>query len=125
MTSGVNLAASLAWHFSTQEAEVSFVVPGLGRGTDLNEFLARLAVIQPQGGVRSGKAVAAGSWLSDVLRELNSGNNSEYNIVLTARPQGSADCVMEFVLLCVSGGRVRPEELIVGCYSFLFFRFSF
>jgi uncharacterized protein (DUF58 family) len=86
---GVNLAASLAWHFSTQEAEVSFVVPGLGRGTDLNEFLARLAVIQPQGGVRSGKAVRLAAVAPDVLRELNSGNNSEYNIVLTARPQGS------------------------------------
>src|SRR5208337_2352881 len=32
----VNLAASLAWHFSSQDAEVSFVVCGVGRGTDQN-----------------------------------------------------------------------------------------
>ena len=43
----VDLAASLAWHFSTQEAEVSFVVPGRPRTRDLHEFLAWLAVIEP------------------------------------------------------------------------------
>src|SRR6202051_1350886 len=43
----VNLVASLAWHFSTQDAEVSFVPHGFSRGTDRNEFLARLAVIEP------------------------------------------------------------------------------
>src|SRR5271170_2708134 len=46
----VNLAASLAWHFSSQAAEVSFLVSGHGRGPgvhkDLHEFLARLAVIE-------------------------------------------------------------------------------
>src|SRR5579863_2630909 len=45
---GVNLAASLAWHFSSQHAEVSFVVPGQGRCGDVHEFLARLAVIEPE-----------------------------------------------------------------------------
>src|SRR5712692_3716542 len=44
----VNLAASLAWHFSAQDAELSFVVPGHARGDDLHEFLARLAVIEPE-----------------------------------------------------------------------------
>src|ERR1700757_2725114 len=44
----VNLAASLAWHFSAQDAELSFVVPGQARGGDLHEFLARLAVIEPE-----------------------------------------------------------------------------
>ena len=43
----VDLTASLAWHFSAQEAEVSFVVPGRPRTRDLHEFLAWLAVIQP------------------------------------------------------------------------------
>ena len=43
----VDLTASLAWHFSTQEAEVSFIIPGRPRTRDLHEFLAWLAVIQP------------------------------------------------------------------------------
>src|SRR5271170_680255 len=50
----VNLAASLAWHFSEQDAEVLFVVPDHGRGADLHEFLARLAVIEPQNGPAAG-----------------------------------------------------------------------
>jgi uncharacterized protein (DUF58 family) len=79
----VNLTASLAWHFSSQAAEVAFVVPGYGRGTDLHEFLARLAVIEPQTDVSS----RPGS--PDVLREVNSSATGEYNIVLTARPRGS------------------------------------
>ena len=32
----VNLAASLAWHFSSHDAEVSFMVPGHGRLNDLH-----------------------------------------------------------------------------------------
>ena len=36
----VDLAASLAWHFSTQAAEVSFVIPGRPRTRELHEFLA-------------------------------------------------------------------------------------
>jgi uncharacterized protein (DUF58 family) len=88
----VNLAASLAWHFSSQDAEVSFVVAGHGRGTDVHEFLARLAVIQahpdaeapqPQNG--SSRNVSQ----EDVLREINLVSTGEYNIVLTARPRGS------------------------------------
>ena len=43
----VDLTASLAWHFSTQEAELSFIVPGRPRTRDLHEFLAWLAVIEP------------------------------------------------------------------------------
>ena len=85
---GVNLAASLAWHFSTQDAEVSFVVPGQGRGTDLHEFLAQLAVIEPLGATRPGQAPWAGRQREDALPEIGLGNG-EYNIVLTARPHGS------------------------------------
>ena len=43
----VDLTASLAWHFSTQEREVSFAIPGRPRTRDLHEFLAWLAVIEP------------------------------------------------------------------------------
>src|SRR6202042_2034632 len=46
---GVKLAASLAWHFDSLDAEVSFLISGYPRGVDLHEFLARLAVIQASG----------------------------------------------------------------------------
>jgi uncharacterized protein (DUF58 family) len=74
---GVNLAASLAWHFSEQAAEVSFVIPSLGRGVDLHEFLARLAVIAPRTESRD-----------DSLREIDFGTG-EYHVVVTARSRGS------------------------------------
>ncbi len=80
----VNLAASLAWHFSTQAAQVSFVVAGEGRGVDVHEFLARLAVIEPQAGPPPQQASRG-----DALREMGLGDAGEYNIVLTARPQSS------------------------------------
>jgi uncharacterized protein (DUF58 family) len=89
----VNLAASLAWHFSSQDAEVSFVVPGESRGTDLHEFLARLAVIEPGknhqavSGIQSG--LIPNALQGDVLQKLDLGSTGEYNIVLTARPRGS------------------------------------
>ena len=84
----VNLAASLAWHFATQDAEVSFVVPGQGRGSDLHEFLAQLAVIEPLGAKSRGQAPWAGVQREGTIPELGLGNG-EYNIVLTARPHGS------------------------------------
>jgi uncharacterized protein (DUF58 family) len=79
----VILAASLAWHCCSQNAEVSFVVAGQGRGGDLHEFLARLAVIEPHGGPNGGQPLRA-----DVLGEISLGSG-QYNIVLTARPAGS------------------------------------
>ena len=89
----VNLAASLAWHFSSQDAEVSFVVSGHSRGTDVHEFLARLAVIEAQSDRDTLKRPQGGNQQNapreDVLREINLGSTGEYNIVLTARPRGS------------------------------------
>jgi uncharacterized protein (DUF58 family) len=89
----VNLAASLAWHFSTQEAEVSFVVPGHGRLTDLHEFLAQLAVIEPQKDPQAATAPQVASprdlQRADPLSQIDLGTTGEYNIVLTARPRGS------------------------------------
>jgi uncharacterized protein (DUF58 family) len=99
----VNLAASLAWHFSEQAAEVSFIVPGYGRGTDLHEFLARLAVIEAQkeesqkkepvhdshDGQKQQAGVPPRVLREDVLRSIDLGSSGEYNIVLTARPRGS------------------------------------
>ena len=80
----VNLTASLAWHFSLQNAEVSFVSAGQGRGGDLHEFLARLAVIEPQKDSYGQQPPQA-----DIFREINLGGTGEYNIILTARPRGS------------------------------------
>jgi len=89
---GVNLAASLAWHFSAQDAELSFVLPGHARGDDLHEFLARLALIEPEQDPHTAPASRAGlprSAQEDVLREMSPDSTGEYNIVLTARPRGS------------------------------------
>ncbi|MGA8436808.1 MAG: DUF58 domain-containing protein [Candidatus Sulfotelmatobacter sp.] len=85
----VNLAASLGWHFSSQDAEVSFVIPGQGRGVDLHEFLAQLAVIEPVGATHPGQAQRPAITREVDLREIGLDNTGEYNIVLTARPHGS------------------------------------
>ena len=80
----VDLTASLAWHFSTQEAEVSFVVPGRPRTRDLHEFLAWLAVIRAGSMLEQdhpGKAAI--HWRS--ARDMGLGTSDEYNIMITAR----------------------------------------
>jgi len=87
----VDLTASLAWHFSTHEAEVSFAIPGRPRTSDLHEFLGWLAVIQPgivdgEISVRRGnKSIPSG----DTLEAMNLGSSDAYNIVITARSRGS------------------------------------
>jgi uncharacterized protein (DUF58 family) len=80
----VNLAASLAWHFSEEDAELSFLVPGSPRSTDLHEFLSRLAVIEAAG--TQPRQQLSGS---QGLNEMNLASSGEYNVVLTARPRGS------------------------------------
>jgi uncharacterized protein (DUF58 family) len=85
----VNLAASLAWHFSTQDADVSYVIPGYPRGTDVHEFLARLAVIEPHAKAETAEAATPVQRSLDVLDISTLGESDEYNIVLTARPKGS------------------------------------
>jgi len=87
----VNLAASLAWHFASQEAEVSFLIPGHPRSAELHEFLGRLAVIEPLGDAQAVSTPQATSGVSqdDAFRIPNLGSSGEYNIILTARPRGS------------------------------------
>ncbi len=88
----VTLVASLCWHFSSQDAEVSFVAPGHARVTDLHEFLAHLAVIEPRSNPHTGapKSSPSPNFLQeDVLRSIDLGSGGEYNIILTARPRGS------------------------------------
>src|SRR5207248_1143650 len=89
----IDLTASLAWHFSTQEAEVSYVAPGRPRTRDLHEFLAWLAVIEPGArgsGANSGK-IASG----DSLREMGLGTADDYNIVITARSRGNLPAALQ------------------------------
>jgi len=91
----VNLAASLAWHFSEEhDAEVSFVIPGGIQSQDLHEFLRCLAVIQPLGDGKAefpvpGKKAVTPARTADVFFDLSSGGLDQYNIVLTARARGS------------------------------------
>jgi hypothetical protein len=89
----VRLAASLAWHFSSQDADVSFVVSGHERSTDVHEFLAQLATIEaqsiPQVRPEPQFGTPRGIRQEDALHEISSRNTGEYNIVLTAQPRGS------------------------------------
>ncbi len=106
---GIELAASLAWHFHSEAAEVSFVVPGTAPTRDLHEFLATLAVINPQHTFTS---------LADTLKGLNTASTGEYNIVLTGRRRGSIPAELwnssYFVFLAETSAdkpeAAKPEE---------------
>jgi len=91
----VDLTASLAWHFSTHEADVSFAVPGRPRTKDIHEFLGWLAVVEP--GMTESNTSESGKnarekkipLCGDALREMNLGSTDDYNVVITARRRGS------------------------------------
>jgi uncharacterized protein (DUF58 family) len=93
----VDLAASLAWHFSTQDAQVSFVCRGQRRTRDLHEFLACLALIEPADADSLKPAhrnvaeppAADEHPLYGMAQPGNSAESGEYSIVVTARPRGS------------------------------------
>ena len=70
----VALAASLAWHFADENAELSFAAAGFNGSGDLFQFLEYLALVQPS----TGKSVL------DTLEV-----REDYNLVFTARPRGS------------------------------------
>ena len=106
----VDLTASLAWHFSTQEAEVSFVVPGHSRTRDIHEFLARLAVIEPINGVSAHDASAHADADEDSLRALNLGASDEYNIVITARRRGTVPTALWNSSYFVFAGEVAARR---------------
>ncbi len=75
----VNLAASLAWEFSAQNAEISFLVAGRERTNDVHEFLTQLAVIQPERELR------------DPVKDLSLMPPEQYNVVITAQPRDRFD----------------------------------
>jgi uncharacterized protein (DUF58 family) len=106
----VDLTATLAWQFSTtQDAELSFVVPGRPRTRDLHEFLSWLAVIEPG---RSEPRVPA----VDALCEMNLSSSDEYNIVVTARPRGTVPAALWnssyfiFAEECLSRGQDQSQR---------------
>jgi len=80
----VDLAASLAWHFADEAAELSFAIAGQPRTRDLHQFLAALAVVEPQP-----KPAEQGSSPHDSLHQMKLATSGEYNIVITARPRGN------------------------------------
>ena len=80
----VDMAASLAWHFSSQDAEVSFIISGRSRTRDLHEFLASLALVKP-GGADLGSKES----IYDPLQELGRMPGDDYKIVITARERGT------------------------------------
>jgi len=112
----VDLAASVAWHFSEEHVDLSFMVAGQDRTRDLHEFLAQLAVVQAwgtmgesRGGSSRGTSSREASYQGDLAR-LNLADTGEFNIVLTARSRGAlppalADCSY-FVF--VGGSDVQP-----------------
>ncbi|HEX3320021.1 MAG TPA: DUF58 domain-containing protein [Terriglobales bacterium] len=70
----VATAASLAWHFSNNDTELTFLAPRYDADFDMHHFLRYLALIEPQ----TGPSIVDTLQLTDV-----------YNVVITARPRGS------------------------------------
>lgn len=82
----VQMAASLAWHFSNHESDVSFLLPGSARMRDLHEFLAALAVVKPLGPESNPAGELS---VKDPLCEMDLESGDQYNIVVTARRRGT------------------------------------
>jgi uncharacterized protein (DUF58 family) len=70
----VALAASLAWHFNSEDAELSFAAQGYLPTRDVYGFLSYLAVVEPKPG-------------TSIVEQLRP--SEEYNIIVTARPRGT------------------------------------
>lgn len=68
----VTAAASLGWHFTEANAELSFVAQDYRGGAEIHDFLEHLATVAPQA-------------KSSVLDGLE--NSGDYNIILTTRPR--------------------------------------
>jgi uncharacterized protein (DUF58 family) len=70
----ISLAASLAWHFTQENAEVSFAAADYQGAADIYHFLDYLALVEP---------ISSPS----VIESLPP--SGEYNIIVTARPRGT------------------------------------
>ncbi len=87
----VNLAASLGWHFSHEDVEVSFVAPGLEPTPDVFAFLRLLALAEPQEA-------------TSVLQRLRA--SDDYNVIVTARDRSQipAALIANSYVICVPSG---------------------
>jgi uncharacterized protein (DUF58 family) len=70
----LGLAASLAWHFAAENADLSFAAQGYSGAPDVYRFLTHLAGLQAE----------AGTSIVDDLPI-----TGDYNIILTTRPRGT------------------------------------
>jgi uncharacterized protein (DUF58 family) len=70
----VELAASLAWHFSDSQTQMTFVAPGYSGSPQTMDFLHYLALVEPKAG-------------NSVLRSLQA--TPDFNILITAEPRGT------------------------------------
>lgn len=79
---GVQIAASIGWHFYHEDAEISFVAPGLEPTSDVFAFLHYLALVEPQEA-------------TSVFERLRP--SEDYNLIVTSRnrselPAGLLTC---------------------------------
>jgi uncharacterized protein (DUF58 family) len=73
---GIALAASLAWHFSAENTDLSFVARDYSGSADIYDFLRYLALVAPEK-----------DWAASALDALQV--TDDYNVIFTARPRGS------------------------------------
>ncbi len=87
----VNLAASLGWHFSHEDVEVSFVAPGLEPTQDVFAFLRVLALTEAQEA-------------TSVLQRLRA--SDDYNVIVTARDRAQIPAALasNAYVICVGSG---------------------
>lgn len=71
---GVSVAASLAWHFTGQGIDISYLAPSYDGAPHLYDFLLYLAVVQPTSD-------------ESILNSLS--DSPEYNVIITSRKPGS------------------------------------
>lgn len=69
----IALTASLAWHFAQSDAQLSFAAPEYSGSSDIYDFLAYLALVQPA--------------KASVLENLSV--SDDYNVIVTAQPRGT------------------------------------
>jgi uncharacterized protein (DUF58 family) len=70
----VSVAASLAWHFTGQNVELTYAAPGYGGEPHMYDFWVYLALVQPAEG-------------ESILESLPV--SSDFNVIITARKPGT------------------------------------
>ncbi len=79
----VALAASIAWHFSEENTQLSFAAPGLVGEPDIYAFLEYLALVQPAARLADKGAEKNGEELTGFAPD-----GGHYHILITARRRG-------------------------------------